>query len=86
MAKMICICPRDPDSHQRLDTAIDRLNKRLSPDNITPSPPVTARRAGVTTIVFNPTQSIPRHGASVCLGIMGDPAEDWWRPGAPMPG
>ncbi len=85
MAKLICICPRDPNATLRLESAIDRLNERLTPDNITPPAPATANETGVTTVLLNPTASIPRHGASVCLGILIDPGTDWWRPGAPVP-
>jgi hypothetical protein len=85
MAKIICICSREPGGHALLEARIARLNRRLTPDNITPNPAAIHEGTGVTTAVLNPTLEFSTRGASVCLGLMIEPGEDWWRPGAPIP-
>lgn len=89
MARVVCICRRGgagPDDRENGMTArIERLNRRLAPDNITPNPPAILSEHGVTTAVLNPTHALPRKGASVCLGFLVDAAEDWWRPRAEIP-
>ncbi|MBK8161640.1 MAG: hypothetical protein IPK65_00360 [Gammaproteobacteria bacterium] len=35
--------------------------------------------------IFNPVESLPVEGRSVCLGALLDRRADWWRPGAEVP-
>jgi hypothetical protein len=87
MAKVICICRRDGggDSEAETRARFEHLNRRLTPDNITPNPPAIFQENGVTTAVLNPTETPARHGTSVCLGVLVHPAEDWWRPRSAVP-
>ena len=89
MARVVCICRRAPGAppETRGETAavIERLNRRLTPDNITPNPALVFDEHGVVTAVLNPTDAHTRKGASVALGFLVHAGEDWWRPRAGVP-
>ncbi len=87
MARIICICRRDGGAplNAEIRARIELLNRRLTPDHITPNPPATFHDNGVTTTVLNPTETPTHRGASVCIGALVHPADDWWSPRAALP-
>lgn len=64
---------------------IERLGRRLSPDNIDSRAPAIAETAGALTAVLNPGSSASLRGTSVCLGAMFAVNDAWWRVGACKP-
>jgi asparagine synthetase B (glutamine-hydrolysing) len=89
MARIICICRRAAgapiETEGAIQSRIDRLNRRLAPDNIEPNPPAVFHEHGVTTAVLNPADTPARKGASVYAGFLAHAADDWWRPRAAAP-
>lgn len=85
MSKAVFICAREGvalrfDAHH-----INALSLRLSPDNISQPPPKIIEGGGILIGIFNPTDSLPVAGSSVCLGVIFGESNDWWRPGAAIP-
>ncbi len=64
---------------------VNLLNRRLTPDNLIVGKPTIVRRHGVTTVIFNPADSILSRSGSVCLGALFGTSRDWHRPGAARP-
>jgi asparagine synthetase B (glutamine-hydrolysing) len=89
MARVVCMCRRGVETARETEsetrTRVERLDRRLAPDNISTRPPLVWSENGVTTAVLNPTDAHKRKGASVCLGFLADAAGDWWRPRAAAP-
>lgn len=85
MARIIYICLRDrnslPDFAQRLGI----LNKKISPDNILPNPPIILKSSGIWVGVINPTSPLLTRNTSICLGVPIMVPEDWWKPGCGDP-
>ena len=51
---------------------MERLLSRLSPDNIVPVAPRIIENKGILIGIFNPVNSLPVKGCSVCLGAFFD--------------
>jgi len=85
MAKVVLICPRNPQKRPYGPEVIGRLSAHLSPDIITPHPPAVMECAGAVVGLLNPMAVEPVKHASVCLGTMLAPKDDWWQPGADAP-
>jgi len=85
MSKLVLICPRHRASTSHSAKDIETLSKRLCPKIITPNPPSVSEPHGVLMGVLNPTTELPAHSGSLCLGMLLDPRDDWWRPGADVP-
>jgi len=85
MAKLILTCRKDGRKDPLFHEKIQALSRRLSPDNITPHPPKFVEDSGAAMAIFNPSPHLPVHNASVCLGNMIRPPQDWWKPGTPAP-
>lgn len=78
------MCEREP-SGEVVDAAWSHLDGLLTPDNLTPRPARIVREHGTTLMLTNPSRASAIHGASVCLGALLAPDDDWWRPGSPLP-
>jgi hypothetical protein len=61
------------------------LNRKLAGDNIDPRPPAFVRHTGLSAALLNPSGAARMHGASMAIGTLLDPREDWHVPGAPLP-
>lgn len=85
MSKAILVCFRDGEPTPEFRIKLDLLNQRLSPDNITPAPPLIIDDKGMLISIFNPNESLAIKRASVCLGNMIDPSESWSEPMAEAP-
>ena len=81
MAKIALVCLRDWEQSPEFLLKLERLNQRLSPDNIVPnSPLVVDNNRGVLFAIFNPNEALVVKGDSVCLGNMIAPPDDWSKP------
>lgn len=85
MAKIVQICFRDQRSPSADESRLREIFQRLAPDNLTPRPPQFISAPGLLTGIFNPTAPFPIHEASVCLGVLVAPGDDWSEPGAEAP-
>lgn len=85
MSRVVFICFRDARPHVEYQVRIERLNSRLSPDNITPAPAWLAQENGIIAALLNPSDAVVTENTSICLGTMINPAEDWGTPGAALP-
>jgi hypothetical protein len=61
------------------------LNRKLAGDNIEPRPPTVVRRGGLTAAILNPNAATHLRGASIAIGTLLTPADDWHVPGAALP-
>ncbi|MGH9810374.1 MAG: hypothetical protein ACRD9W_24525, partial [Terriglobia bacterium] len=80
MAKLICVCPRQIESHPTLEARIRAACNSLAPDNINPAPPTLVQHDGVVLGIFNPNESISRLNVSVCLGTILNDDMSWAKP------
>jgi hypothetical protein len=85
MVRAVLVVSRDPKAQNRLVSYTDELNRNLAADNIEPRPPTLAHRAGVTAALLNPSAASRTQGASIAIGTLLDPADNWHAPGAPLP-
>ena len=85
MSKIIYICLRDHKQNPYSHRDIEMLSKRLMPDNIFPPSPLIINDNGVFIGILNPSESLPIKNASVCMGNLIDPKDDWWQPMAEVP-
>jgi hypothetical protein len=85
LSKVVCVCLRDETKAPATAERLTRLGECLIPGNIQPAPPIVSQSGGVIMAIFNPNEALRRHGDSVCLGVMVDPPDDWWKPGDTVP-
>jgi hypothetical protein len=85
MVRAVLVVSRHPGQANRLDAYRDVLNRKLAGDNIEPRAPRLARRPGLTAALLNPSGAARMTGASMAIGTMLDPADDWHVPGAALP-
>ncbi|MBK8161639.1 MAG: hypothetical protein IPK65_00355 [Gammaproteobacteria bacterium] len=85
MSKLIYICARAGQGVPYGERDLAAVFERLTPDNLRPRPPRIIAGDGVLIGIFNPVESLPVEGRSVCLGALLDRRADWWRPGAEVP-
>ncbi len=85
MSKAVFICFRDREQSRFSSRDIEILSQRLTPDNISPNPPLIINENGVLIGIFNPAESIPVRNTSVCMGNLIEPEENWWQPMASIP-
>ena len=64
---------------------LERLARRLAPDNIAYRPPIVAERDGEVLALFNGGSAVRRRQTSVCLGSIFDCAARWWSVGSGAP-
>ena len=86
MADIVVICAREVQSQQDDQHRLERVAARLTPDGVTPSPPLIHGSDGVDIAVVNPTPQgvFVAHGG-VCLGGLFGTGERWSETGAPAP-
>ena len=85
MSKIIYICYRDSSQPLYFPNDIELLSTRLTPDNISPLPPLILEGKGILAGIFNPVDSLPIKDLSICLGVFIGAKDDWWEPGAEAP-
>jgi hypothetical protein len=85
MAKIIYLCSRKGSPDTTFSQNFKALCHRLTPDNISPRPPLIIQNGGLAAGVFNPCDSLAVHKQSVCMGNLVQPREDWWKPHADVP-
>jgi len=61
------------------------LNRKLTGDNIDPRPPAFFSHAGISAALLNPSSATRMQDASIAIGPLLDPRDDWHVPGAPLP-
>jgi len=61
------------------------LNRKLAGDNIVPRPATVVSGRGLTAAVLNPSGAARIHGASIAIGTLLEPREDWHVPRADLP-
>lgn len=85
MSKAILVCFREGEPSPEFQTKLELLAQRLSPDNITPTPPLIINDKGILLTIINPNEALSIKHTSVCLGNMIDPWEDWSEPTTDVP-
>jgi len=85
MSKVVLVCPRDPVRVPEFEAKLRQVERLILPDDLTPNPVHIGIENGVVTALYNPASHLSRKGASLCLGMMINSADDWWQPGAPTP-
>src|SRR5262245_61069466 len=85
MVRAVLVVSRHPARPNRLDAYRDALNRNLAGNNITPRPPVVVHERGVSAALLNPSGAARMHGASIAIGPLLEPRDDWHVPGAALP-
>ena len=85
MARAILVVSRHAGQPNRLDALRDTLNRNLAGSNITPRPPVVVHQSGLSAALLNPSGAARMHGASIAIGTLLEPPDDWHVPGAELP-
>jgi hypothetical protein len=85
MAKAVLVVSRHAGQPNRLDSFRDALNRKVAGDNIGPRPPAVAHRSGLSAALLNPNGSARLQGASIAIGTLLEPRDDWHVPGAALP-
>ncbi len=85
MAKIVYLCPRNPETLEGFPEKIHVLNRRIIPENIIPNPPRIFSKDGVMVGVLNPTSELLIEGGSICLGFPIFVPPDWHEPGGEDP-
>jgi hypothetical protein len=85
MVRAVLVAARRPGQPDRLDAYRDTLNRKLAGDNIEPRPPAFVRHAGLSAALLNPNGAARMRGASIAIGTLLDPRDDWHVPRAPLP-
>jgi hypothetical protein len=85
MVRAVLVVARHKDQPNRLDAYRDILNRKLAGDNIEPRAPLLVRQGGVAAALLNPNGGARMSGASIAIGALLSPGDDWHVPGAPLP-
>ncbi|MEM7293660.1 MAG: asparagine synthase-related protein [Pseudomonadota bacterium] len=85
MANALLVFNRESDTPLPDAQSIRTVSERLQPDAIEYPEPRVHREPGLLTAVFNPCDSLPSHGGSVCLGALGEIAPEWHKVGTDAP-
>ena len=85
MVRAVLAVARHPGQPNRLDAYRDALNRKLTGDNIGPRPPTVFRRSGIAAALLNPNAAVRVQGASIAIGTLLEPSDDWHVPGAALP-
>ena len=85
MVRAVLVASRRAGQPNRLDAYREALNRKLAGDNIDPRPPAFCSHAGISAALLNPGSAARMHGASIAIGQLLDPRDDWHVPEAPLP-
>lgn len=85
MSKIVFICFKDSKQNPYSNRDIEILSRRLLPDNITHPSPKIIKDDGILIGIFNPSDTLPIHNTSVCMGNLISAKDNWWKPGAEVP-
>ncbi|HZL94466.1 MAG TPA: asparagine synthase-related protein, partial [Vicinamibacterales bacterium] len=85
MARALLVVHRAGAERRDVAAYLDVLNRRLTPDNVTPRKPAVAEADGVTSVVFNPSGATRIRAGSICIGALFGSSADWHRPGPLRP-
>ncbi len=84
MAELLVVCGRNGTTDTYTADDLETIADRILPSNA-PRDVEIIRDDGVITCTINAPDSLPIHGASVCLGQMIPPRENWHEPGSSRP-
>ena len=84
MAEFLLLCGQDGVTDTYTPGNLEAIADRILPSNA-PRNVDIVRNDGVVSCAINAPDSLATHGASVCLGQMIPPSEDWHEPGASRP-
>jgi hypothetical protein len=85
MVRAVLVVSRHPGQPNRLDAYRDVLSRKLAGDNIDPRPPAVVRNGGVSAVLLNPSGAARMQGASIAIGTLLEPRDDWHVPRASLP-
>jgi hypothetical protein len=85
MVRAVLVAARHPGQPNRLDAYGHALNRKLTGDNIGPRPPAVFRRDGISAALLNANGAARLQGASIAIGTLLEPRDDWHVPRAPLP-
>ncbi|HUQ53926.1 MAG TPA: asparagine synthase-related protein [Gammaproteobacteria bacterium] len=85
MVRAVLVVPRYPGQPNRLDAYCEALNRKLAGDNIDPRPATLVRSSGVSAALLNPSAAAQVQGASIAVGTLLAPRDDWHVPKAALP-
>jgi hypothetical protein len=84
MAKVVCVCPREPGRVADLERSLAGVLERLRPDNADAAPSQIVSSSGMVTGILTPSGAVRRRDSSVCLGSVASGAP-WWQMGTDAP-
>jgi hypothetical protein len=87
MSKIVYMCFNNKKIENELasEASFQIVSDRLTPDNIEPNPVKSIRQSGIAAAVINHVKSVQIKDASICLGTMMKPYDEWYKPLAPIP-
>ena len=85
MSKILLASYRNPNQAKEFPEKAMHIDRRLSPDNITPNQLELLENGRTRIAIFNPVATLPVEKNSVCMGMMFPPTEKWWKPGEEAP-
>jgi len=83
MSKFLQIIFRDGTRFSRCD--MEKISARILPENISPNPTEIMESDNSIRAVFNPVDTLLKHDKSICLGMIINRIDTWWKPGTPPP-
>ena len=85
MSGFILTCWREPSARPYATDDLLKVAYSVAPSNISPNRPIIQQLPGLALAVLNPVSSVRAKEGCVCLGMLLDSKEDWWRAGQDSP-
>lgn len=85
MARAVLVVSRHTQRPNRLDLYREVLNRKLTGENISPKAALHAGRTGSAAALLNASGAARMSGASIAVGTLLDPRDDWHVPGTTLP-
>lgn len=84
MAELVYLCERERGVERHSQKNFEKIAERILPENA-PCEVNIIRNSDIAICLINRPDSLPVRNASVCLGRMIPPTDDWYKLGAPVP-
>lgn len=79
MSGFILTCWRDTSARTCTADDLLELAHALASSNASPSRPILQELPGLALAVLNPVSSVREKAGCVCLGVLVDSTQDWWK-------
>lgn len=78
MSKIIYICYKNRLTPSNMEESIRYICNELSPDNISPNPPIIRIGDGISYVIINPVDSVLEHENCILMGGLFNDECRWW--------